>query len=476
MANKDLRTWIKEIDAAGQLTRVDGAEREEEIGGIVDFHQRQMGNPAVLFDDIPGYPKGHRVLSNLLTSVPRINLALGLKADASEMDLIGYWREYMKEAPTVPPREVNGGPLTENVAEGDAVDLGKIPTPKWHEHDGGYYIGTGCMVVMKDPDTGWINYGAYRVQSHDKTTASVMTSKGKHGNLIMRKYHERGEPCPVAVVAGMHPALFMIAGLEIPYGKNEYDAAGGLLGEAVEVVNMPKTGLPVPANAEIAFEGFVHADDFVDEGPFGEWTGYYAGDRHPEPAIRVETLMYRDDPVLMGAIPAVPPNDDTFYRGTYRCGAVWNQLEAAGVPEVKGVWAHEAGGSRMWLTVSIKQMYGGHAKQAGLIASQCHAGAYANRWVVVVDDDIDPANVNDVIWSMCTRFDPREDMEVLRGNWSTHLDPMVYSHDDRRNARVVIDACTPWARKDTFPNVARSSRELDERIRAKWGQFLPPGA
>ena len=117
-----------------------------------------------------------------------------------------------------------------------------------------------------------------------------MTSKGKHGNLIMRKYHERGEPCPVAVVAGMHPALFMIAGLEIPYGKNEYDAAGGLLGEAVEIINMPKTGLPVPANAEIAFEGFVHADDFVDEGPFGEWTGYYAGDRHPEPAIRVETL------------------------------------------------------------------------------------------------------------------------------------------------------------------------------------------
>ena len=185
--------------------------------------------------------------------------------------------------------------------------------------------------------------------------------------------------------------------------------------------------------------------------------------------------MHRDEPVLLGAIPAVPPNDDTFYRGTYRCGAVWNQLEAAGVPEIRGVWAHEAGGSRMWLTVSIKQMYGGHAKQAGLIASQCHAGAYANRWAVVVDDDIDPSNVNDVIWSMCTRFDPREDMEVLRGNWSTHLDPMVYSHDDRRNARLVIDACTPWARKEEFPEVARSSRELDERIKAKWRDFLPPG-
>ncbi len=160
MANKDLRTWIEEIDAAGQLTRIDGAEHEEEIGGIVDLHQRGMGNPAVLFDAIPGYPKGHRVLSNLLTSVPRINLALGLEADASEMDLIGFWRDYMKDAPSVPPKEVNGGALLANVTEGDAVDLGTIPTPKWHEHDGGYYIGTGCMVVMKDPDTGWINYGA----------------------------------------------------------------------------------------------------------------------------------------------------------------------------------------------------------------------------------------------------------------------------------------------------------------------------
>ena len=477
MENKDLRNWIEDIEAAGELQRVSGAGHEEEIGGIVDIYQRQMGNRAVLFEDIPGYPKDYRILSNLLTSVPRINIALGRPPDASEMDLIRYWRDHMRESPSIEPVAVNGGPVLENVSEGKKVDITKIPTPRWHEHDGGYFIGTGCMVVMKDPDTDWINYGAYRVQAHGPGVASVMTSKGKHGNLIMRKYHERGEACPIAVVCGMHPALFMVAGLEMPYGKNEYDAAGGLLGHPVEIINMPKTGLPVPANAEIAFEGFVHPDDMVDEGPLGEWTGYYAGGKNPEPAIRIETLMHRDDPVLLGAIPAVPPNDDTFYRGTYRCGAVWNQLEAAGVPEVKGVWAHEAGGSRMWLTVSIKQMYGGHSKQAGLIASQCHAGAYANRWVVVVDDDINPANMNDVIWAMCTRFDPREGMETLRGCWSTHLDPMCYDgENDRRNARVVIDACRPWTRRDTFPIVARSSNELDDRIRKKWAKVLPKGA
>ena len=475
MANKDLRDWIAEIDEAGELRRVSGAEREEEIGGITDIHQRGMGNPAVMFDDIPGFARGYRVLSNLLTSVPRINITLGLPADASEMELIRYWRDYMKDAPAIPPTTVNGGAVMENYREGAEIDIGAIPTPKWHEHDGGYFIGTGCMVVMKDPDTGWINYGAYRVQAHGRDLASVMTSKGKHGDLIMRRYHERGEPCPIAVVAGMHPALFTIAGLEIPYGRNEYDAAGGVLGESVEVINGPHTGLPIPANAEIAFEGWVRPDDLVEEGPLGEWTGYYAGGKRPQPAIRIASLMYRDDPILLGAIPAVPPNDDTFFRGTYRCGAVWNQLEAAGVPEVKGVWAHEAGGSRMWLTVSIRQMYGGHSKQAGLIASQCHAGAYANRWVVVVDDDIDPANMNDVVWAMCTRFDPREGMETLRGCWSTHLDPMAYGHDDPRNARVVVDACRPFNRRDSFPIVARSSPEMDAKIREKWSDVLPKG-
>src|SRR5213592_809346 len=133
-----------------------------------------------------------------------------------------------------------------------------------------------------------------------------------------------------------------------------------------------------------------------------------------------------------------PEQPDPAGRGP---GGVWNQLEAAGVPEVKGVWAHAAGGSRLWLTVSIKQQYAGHAKQAGLIASQCHAGAYANRFVVVVDDDIDPADMDQVVWAMCTRFEPREGIEILRGCWSTVLDPMAYGSDDPRNARVVIDAC-----------------------------------
>ena len=474
--DQDLRHWMEAVEAEGALKTITGAETTEEIGGILDLYQRHMGNPAILIDEVPGFPTGHRVLANVLTSVARINIALGLPADGSELDLVLWWRDYMKNAPKCAPEVVTTGALHENVIEGDAIDITSIPTPTWHEHDGGPFIGTGCMVVMKDPDTGWVNYGAYRVQTHGPKTASVMMSPGRHGRLIMDKYHSRGEPCPVAVVAGMHPTLLMIAGLEIPQGVSEYDAVGGIFGEPVRTLEMPRTGIPVPANAEIAFEGFIMKDDLIEEGPLGEWTGYYAGGKRRQPAIRIETFMHRDDPVLLGVIPAVPPNDNTYYLGSYRSGAVWNQLEAAGIPDIQGVCAHEAGGSRLWLTVSIKQRYGGHSKQAGLIASQCYAGGYTNRWVVVVDDDIDPTNTNDVLWAMCTRFDPRIDLERLDGCWSTSLDPMCYDSDtDKRNSRVVIDACRPWDRMDDFPTVARSSRELDDRIREKWAHVLPGG-
>src|SRR5260370_831780 len=214
MANRDLRDWIEGVRAAGELKVITGAEPKEEIGGIVDIYMRKMGNPAVLFDDVPGFPKGHRVIANSLTSIPRVNLALGLPPETAEMEQIQWWRNYFKRAPSQPTKAVNGGPLLDNVFAGRDVDIEKIPTPVWHEHDGGPYIGTGCLVAMKDPDSGWINYGTYRVQSHEPNVASVMMSPGKHGLIIMRKYHERGQPCPGAGVAGIHPVLMMPGGVE----------------------------------------------------------------------------------------------------------------------------------------------------------------------------------------------------------------------------------------------------------------------
>src|SRR5580692_9378194 len=157
---QDLRAWIAQLRAAGELQDIAGAEREKEIGGIVDIYQRRIGNKAVLFDDVPGFAHGYRILANILTSIRRINITLGLDPDASAIDLVHYWRRTMKEARAIPPATVKTGPLLENMHTGKDIDIFKIPVPRWHEHDGGYYIGTGDMVIMRDPDTGWINYGA----------------------------------------------------------------------------------------------------------------------------------------------------------------------------------------------------------------------------------------------------------------------------------------------------------------------------
>src|SRR5262245_48569816 len=136
MANRDLRDWIEGVRAAGELKIITGAEPKEEIGGIVDIYMRRMGNPAVLFEGVPGFPKGHRVIANILTSIPRVNLALGLPPQTPEMEQIQWWRNYFKSAPSHPTKAVNGGPLLDNVFVGSDVDIEKIPTPVWHEQDG----------------------------------------------------------------------------------------------------------------------------------------------------------------------------------------------------------------------------------------------------------------------------------------------------------------------------------------------------
>jgi 4-hydroxy-3-polyprenylbenzoate decarboxylase len=126
--------------------------------------------------------------------------------------------------------------------------------------------------------------------------------------------------------------------------------------------------------------------------------------------------------------------------------------------------------------VAIHQMHPGHAKQAGAAAATCHAGAYANRWVIVVDDDIDPTDTNEVLWAMCTRTDVVEDVDVLKRCWSTPLDPMAYAGTGPAyfNNRMIIDACRPFDRLATFPRVARASAAEATRLRGRWPELFGP--
>ncbi len=472
MEFRDLREWIAAVRAIGGLREVSGAHWDRELGAIVDRYQRRMGLPALLFDRIGDYPAGWRVLANTLTSMSRIALTLGLPPQSDARAIVTAWRRYAREYPTLPCREVAGGPVNEIVETGKDVNLLRFPAPRWHEKDGGRYLGTGCLVLQRDPDSAWVNAGVYRVQLHDERRAGLYISPGKHGRLIMEKYWAGGRPCPIAVSLGHDPVAFLVAGLEVPHGMSELEVAGGLRGEPLDVIRSEFTGLPIPAHSEAVIEGELHPGELLDEGPFGEWLGYYAGGTRPAPVIRVTAVRRRRDPIIMGNLPGRPPNDDTYYRGFLRSAAIWSELEGAGIPGVSMVWCHEAGGSRMFTIVALKQMYAGHAKQTGLVAAQCHAGAYANRWTVVVDDDIDPTDTDAVIWAMCSRVDPREDVDVLTGAWSTPLDPMSYPPERRNlNARLVINACRPWGRE--FPEICEAGPALQQEVVARWRDRLP---
>jgi len=475
MEYRDLRDWIRKAEEMGEVKTLKQCDWNLEIGAITELVAHRDDGPAVLFDEIKDYPKGYRVLSNSLSSRKRLALTLDLPEGETKMDFVRAWRERYKKIKPIPPKFVKKGPLFENVYKDKDVDLLKFPTPKWHDLDGGRYIGTGSIDITRDPEEGWVNWGTYRVMIHDKDSVGFYISPGKHGRIQREKYISSGKPCKIAMSFGHDPLVFLAGSIEVPYGVPEYEFIGGGGGEPMELIEGEYSGLPFPANAEIVVEGDVVFDQTKVEGPFGEWTGYYASAERPEPFVRIKRLYHRNDPIILGSPPGRPPVELGWYRSYLRSALIWDEMEKAGVPDVKGVWLTVSGGSRLVLVVSIKQRYPGHAKQAAVVASQCHAGAYLGRYVIVVDDDIDPSNTDDVIWAMSSRSDPDTDIDIIRRCWSGPLDPIIQPGKKGFNSRAIIDACRPFEWMKDFPPVAESSKEVLDATAKKWGKILFSG-
>lgn len=473
MGVRDLRQWLAAVAAMGELETIRGADWNLEIGTLCEVWGPDA--QALLFDDIVGYPRGMRVLTNSLQSPSRLTMTLGLEPRRGKLEAVRAIRERLRDLRPVAPVRVTDGPVLEVVKQGDDVDLFAFPAPFWHELDGGRFIATGSACVTADPDSDWVNLGCYRCQVHDRRRTGVAVTYGHHGLMIMDRYWSRGLACPMAVSAGHDPLLLAVAGTETPYGVSEYDVAGGLAGEPVPVVAAPFSGLPIPAQAEIVLDGELLPGERHAEGPHAEWAGYYASGSQPRPVFHVRAVCHRRDPILLGATPGKPPSDNTYFLSPFKSAAIWDQIERAGVPGIAGVWQHECGGGRMLISVALKQMYPGHSKQAGQLAAFCHQGAYANRIVVTVDEDIDPTDLEEVMWAVCTRCDFHDGLDVSHRNWTSPLDPTRYPQDDEFgafNSRLILDACRPWERRGSFPIVARNGPEARERVRAKFADAL----
>ena len=384
------------------------------------------------------------------------------------MELLKLYRQRVKEITPIPPTPVSWGPILENVQTDEQVDLFKFPVPVHHELDGGRYIGTADAVITRDPETGWVNVGTYRMQLFERNLTGIYISPGKDGNFQLQKYLGAGKPAPMVAVVGQDPLLFAAARATLGRGESELDYVGGLRGEPLEVIRGELTGLPIPAYAEIALEGEVLPGENRLEGPFGEWPGYYAGGQRNEPVFRVRRVYHRNDPILTCAASFKPPHAHLFERCFIRSAILWEALEKANVPNVVGVWVHEAGAGRTFAAVAITVSYHGHSRQAGMLATQLPPIAYGGKWVVVVDDDIDPSNLSEVVWAMGTRSDPATDIEITRQSWSSKIDP-VNMTEQYYNSRAMIDTTIPFEHRGRSAKVAVTSPELRARLLEKYG-------
>ena len=473
---EDLREWIAQAEKLGEIRVVRGASWQEEIGMAAEIVQHSDAAPCVIFEDIPGCKKGFRVLTNFFGG-RRKNMTLGFPLHYTKLELSeAFLNNYLRDLKTVPYVFVEDAPIFENVLTGKDIDITKFPVPIWHDGDGGRYVGTGSYNVTIDPEEKWINCGTYRVMIHDRNSLGFYMSPGKHGRIHRDKYQARNEPMPVAIVAGGDPLMFLVTCSEMPYGVCEFDIAGGLRRKPIKMVRGKVTGLPFPANAEIVIEGYVQPGNRRLEGPFGEWTGYYGSDIREEPVLDIKAIYHRNDPILLGCPPQRPPEEQARYRAVTRSALIRQNMQQAGVPDVKAVWAHEVGGSRMLLGVSIKQRYAGHAKQAGHVAAQCHAGAYAGKWVIVVDEDIDVSDLEELMWATLTRSDPATSIDIITNAWSTPLDPRIPPEEKDKgnttNSRAIIDACRPFHWRDKFPKVNMPTPEKMREARKKFGYLL----
>jgi 4-hydroxy-3-polyprenylbenzoate decarboxylase len=323
--------------------------------------------------------------------------------------------------------------------------------------------------VTRDPESAYINIGSYRFMLLGKNKIVAHIGSGHHGDVIRKKYWAKGKPCPVAISLGQEPSILVAAGTNMSWGVPEYGFAGWMRGAPVEVTRGVATDLPIPATAEVVLEGDMlpPGEGMEIEGPFGEFSGYYGGGARPAPVTVINSILYRNDPIILGAPPFLGSD-----RGilSSRGILVWNELEALGIPDIKAI-------NYSWgmCIISLKQSYPGHAMRAAHGAIGGTAG-YHGRFVIVVDDDIDPYNLDQVLWAIATRCDPETSLDVCRRIWSYKIDPRLPKQKkeaaDYTGSVAIIDACRPYHWFDEYPATTQISEELARDTNAKWGKFL----
>ena len=476
---QDIREWLDRAEGINELIQIDKpVDRDEEMSAITYLVAKQQPSPAILFDNPKGYedsPIGARMLWNILgPSSKRIALTIEEPPETPTLELIRRLKDKMKDR--IPPREIpaNEAPVYENTLEGADIDLEQLPIPRHWPLDGGRYAGTADAVFTRDPDSGYLNVGTYRMMLQGKQQVGLYLSPGKDARLHITRYWEKGESVPVAAAWGIDPLFMLVGSQTFPKNVSEYEFAGGIKGEAVPVVRAQTSDLLLPANAELVVEGVIHPNSVKTEGPFGEFPGYYGRPEAGCPLVDITRVHYRSNPVLTNAIMADYPScEQSGFFAVIRSARIWDDLDKLGIPGVQGVYAHPAGAGGFGMTViSLEQRYAGHAAQCLALAAQVPGGAYYTKWIIAVDEDIDPTDMDQVIWAMSSRCNPIEDIDVLRNTWSTWLDPTQNPPEERPyGSKALINACKEHRYLPVFSKRTTLRREMYDQVAERWKEL-----
>jgi 4-hydroxy-3-polyprenylbenzoate decarboxylase len=272
----------------------------------------------------------------------------------------------------------------------------------------------------------------------------------------------------MVISMGHDPLLLLVGGSPVPPTISELDYAGAINGKPMEFVRGEATGLPIPVTSEIVVEGWLVDGETLTEGPFGESKGYYSRVKEVQ-TMQIANVYYRNDPILLGSPPGKPPYDFAYLWSVVKSAFLFDSLRLAGCPGVRDLWVHETG--RNMIVVAISQQFAGHSRQAAHLAANLRFGAPNSKYVVVVDDDINPRNLNEVAWAMCTRSDPEVDVDIVRKTFGSPEDPLRRDPSAAYMSRAFIDACRPFGMLKSYPTVADYSRELESHVQEKWPTF-----
>jgi 4-hydroxy-3-polyprenylbenzoate decarboxylase len=496
MPYASLRDFIERLEHNGRLVRV--TEPVSPALEITEIQTRLIaeGGPAVLFENPvrqDGSAYDMPVLANLFGTVERV--AWGMDREPAELRQVGEtlaflkqpeppggWREAMGMLPllktvmAMQPKTVGAAPCQEVVLQGDDIDLAKLPIQTCWPGEPAPLI-TWPLVVTKGPSAKRqdnYNLGIYRMQVTGPNTTLMRWLKHRGGAQHHARWSaEKREPLPAAVVIGADPGTILAAVTPVPDTLSEYQFAGLLRGQKVELVDCKTVPLKVPAGAEIVLEGHVSLDDYGDEGPYGDHTGYYnAVEKFP--VFTISAITMRRDPIYLSTYTGRPPDEPSILGEALN--EVFIPLLIQQFPEIVDFWLPPEGCSYRIAVVAMKKAYPGHAKRVMMgVWSFLRQFTYT-KWVIVVDDDIDARDWKDVMWAISTRMDPARDITVIENTPIDYLD--FASPEPSLGSKIGLDATNKWPpeTKREWGRLIRMDDEVVKTVTEKWPKLGLPGS